>query len=190
MNRRALLCAVVALATIAGVPGCGSKRKPYVATPPGGGPSDSATTGARVVDRGPGDTGTDSGLGSGPGIASEDITSVSGDNGPLTDVHFGFDQATLTEEARAQLEKHAAWLQAHRTVNIRIEGHCDERGTTEYNLALGDQRARVVRDYLVSLGVAPARLNPVSLGKEKPIDPGHGEAAWAKNRRAHFAAVQ
>ena len=68
-----------------------------------------------------------------------------------------------------------------------VEGHCDERGTVEYNLALGDKRARAVRDHLASLGVPEGRLSAISLGKERPKDPGHDEAAWAKNRRAHFA---
>ena len=72
-------------------------------------------------------------------------------------------------------------------MKVTVEGHCDERGTVDYNLALGDQRARAARDYLVSLGVAAERVRVVSLGKERPMDAGHDEAAWAKNRRAHFA---
>ena len=92
----------------------------------------------------------------------------------------------LTDEARAILEKHALWLQNHRSAKVAIEGHCDERGTVDYNLALGEQRARAARDYLVSLGVAGDRLTTVSYGKERPLDPASNEAAWAKNRRAHF----
>ena len=84
------------------------------------------------------------------------------------------------------LEKHALWLQGQRDARVTIEGHCDERGTVEYNLALGEQRARAVRDYLTSLGVAAARLKVVSYGKERPLDPGSDDAARARNRRAHF----
>ena len=90
------------------------------------------------------------------------------------------------DEARSVLEKHALWLQGQRDVRVIVEGHCDERGTVEYNLALGEQRARAVRDYLASLGVAGARLRVVSYGKERPLDPGSDAAAMARNRRAHF----
>ena len=96
------------------------------------------------------------------------------------------DSAALTDEARTILEKHALWLQGQRELRVIVEGHCDERGTVEYNLALGEQRARAVRDYLASLGVAAARLKVVSYGKERPLDPGSDEAAMARNRRAHF----
>jgi peptidoglycan-associated lipoprotein len=106
---------------------------------------------------------------------------------PLADVHFEYDSAALTEEARATLERHALWLQNHRDVRVTIEGHCDKRGTTDYNLALGEQRARSVWDYLVGLGVAADRLRTVSYGKERPLDPADTEEAFARNRRAHFA---
>ena len=115
------------------------------------------------------------------------VSDASGEGGPLADIHFEYDQATLTEEARGILEKHALWMQNHREAKVMVEGHCDERGTVEYNLALGNQRAQVTRDYLASLGVAADRLRTTSYGKERPVDPGHDEAAWAKNRRAHFA---
>ena len=85
------------------------------------------------------------------------------------------------------LARHAEWLKARPAAKVTVEGHCDERGTVEYNLALGDKRAHAVRDYLVSLGVPADRLQAVSYGKERPMDSGHGEAAWAQNRRAHFA---
>ncbi len=110
-----------------------------------------------------------------------------GEGGPLADVHFEYDRANLTDEARATLEKHALWLQGNRNVKVTVEGHCDERGTTEYNLALGEQRARAARDYLASLGVSASRMRTVSYGKERPLDPGDNEQAFAKNRRAHFA---
>jgi peptidoglycan-associated lipoprotein len=115
-----------------------------------------------------------------PGLGEEE-------GGPLEDIHFDFDQATLSDEAQATLRGHAQWIKSHPLLSVTVEGHCDERGTVEYNIALGEKRARVVFDYLVSLGVPATRLLAVSLGKERPLDPGHDEAAWARNRRAHFA---
>ena len=114
------------------------------------------------------------------------INDASGENGPLEDVHFEYDKAVLSDEARAILEKHALWLQNHRTARVTVEGHTDERGTVDYNLALGDKRARTTREYLVGLGVAGDRLTSVSFGKERPLDSASNEQAWAKNRRAHF----
>jgi peptidoglycan-associated lipoprotein len=105
-------------------------------------------------------------------------------------VYFGFDQYDLTEETRRVLQGNANVLQENRDFKVVIEGHCDERGTIDYNLALGEKRARAVRDYLVSLGLSPSRLRIVSYGEERPADPGHGESAWAKNRRAEFRAEQ
>ena len=99
------------------------------------------------------------------------VNDASGEGGPLDDVYFEYDQARLSDEARAILEKHALWLQNHRAAKIAVEGHCDERGTIDYNLALGEQRARATRDYLVNLGVAGDRLTTVSYGKERPLDP-------------------
>ena len=112
------------------------------------------------------------------------------EDSPLADVYFGYDLATLSDEARATLEQHALWLQTNRSVNIVVEGHCDERGTVEYNLALGAQRADTVKEYLVSLGVSSRRLRTVSYGKERPADAGHDERAWARNRRAHFSVAR
>jgi peptidoglycan-associated lipoprotein len=113
-----------------------------------------------------------------------------GEGGPLADIQFEYDRSTLTDAARGTLEKHALWLQSHREARVRVEGHCDERGTTDYNLALGEQRARAAREYLVSLGVAGDRLSTVSYGKERPLDPANNEAAWARNRRDHFSVAQ
>ncbi|OQX62551.1 MAG: peptidoglycan-associated lipoprotein [Desulfococcus sp. 4484_241] len=102
------------------------------------------------------------------------------------DIHFDFDKATLTSEAREILKRKAKWLEENPDASIVIEGHCDERGTTEYNLALGDRRAKAARDFLVDLGISASRIDTISYGEERPLDPGHNEAAWAKNRRAHF----
>ena len=105
-------------------------------------------------------------------------------------IYFGFDQYALTPEARDTLKKHADWLRANRGYVMRIEGHCDERGTNEYNLALGQRRADATKKYLVGLGLDAKRLSTVSYGEEKPLDPGHDEGAWAKNRRAQFAVTK
>jgi peptidoglycan-associated lipoprotein len=124
------------------------------------------------------------------GLAGEDIRGgidVTTEGGPLEDIYFEFDQYSLTEAAKATLARHAEWLKARPAVKVTVEGHCDERGTVEYNLALGDKRARATMEYLVGVGLGQERLSAISLGKERPKDPGHGEEAWAKNRRAHFA---
>lgn len=107
------------------------------------------------------------------------------DNSPLKPVFFHYDSDTLDDEARKVLAENAALLKANGWT-ITVEGHCDERGTAEYNLALGDRRALAARDYLVSLGVPADRLSTVSYGKEFPFDAGHQESSWALNRRAHF----
>lgn len=104
----------------------------------------------------------------------------------LNDVFYAFDKYSLTEESKRALENNAAELKRASDARITIEGHCDERGTKAYNLSLGEKRAKAARDYLTSLGVSGSRITTVSYGKERPFDPGHNEAAWAKNRRAHF----
>ena len=102
------------------------------------------------------------------------------------DVRFDFDKSVLTEDGRKTCEVVADYLTKHPKAKLLIEGHCDERGTAEYNLALGERRATAVMTYLVSLGVPKATLSTISFGEERPLDSGHDEAAWAKNRRAHF----
>ncbi len=104
----------------------------------------------------------------------------------MTDIHFDFDKYVLSAEAREVLKKHAEWLNKNQKVKIVIEGHCDERGTPEYNLALGERRASEAKKYLTELGVVEKRVNTVSYGKERPLDPGHNETAWTKNRRDGF----
>jgi peptidoglycan-associated lipoprotein len=101
-------------------------------------------------------------------------------------IYFEFDSDVLTAEAQAILMRKAEYLQKNPGRRVTVEGHCDERGTTEYNLALGDRRALSVKKYLENLGVAASRMTPVSFGEERPLDPGHDEAAWAQNRRAQF----
>lgn len=102
------------------------------------------------------------------------------------DVFFEFDQFVLSDSAKAVLNKKAKWLKDHPNAKALIEGHCDGRGSTEYNLALGQKRAEAAMQYILALGINPSRVSTISFGKEKPADPGQNEAAWAKNRRAHF----
>jgi len=106
--------------------------------------------------------------------------------GYLKDAFFDTDRYELTPEARTVLESDSAWLQRFPTVEILVEGHCDERNTREYNLALGERRASAVRDYLAFLGVAASRIQIRSYGEERPFALGHDESAWVLNRRAHF----
>lgn len=108
----------------------------------------------------------------------------------LNRIHFDFDQYTLTPEARDILAANAAYIKANPTIKVRIEGYCDERGSDEYNLALGERRALAAMNYLVSLGIPKDRLSTISYGEEMPLDPGHNEAAWAKNRRDEFKVVR
>ncbi|RMF93895.1 MAG: peptidoglycan-associated lipoprotein Pal [Candidatus Schekmanbacteria bacterium] len=104
----------------------------------------------------------------------------------IEDVFFAFDRYDLSEMAKKKLEKNAEVLKKNPSVNVLIEGHCDERGTVEYNLVLGEKRANAAKEYLVNLGVDSSRIDTISYGEERPFDPGHNEIAWAKNRRAHF----
>ena len=105
---------------------------------------------------------------------------------PMRIVYYVYDSAELSAEGRAALDANAAVLKKYPAWTVTIEGHCDERGTAEYNLALGERRAVAAQAYLVALGIPASRVKIVSYGKEFPFDPGHDEAAWAKNRRAHF----
>ena len=110
--------------------------------------------------------------------------------GPLGDVFFDYDSSTLSEPAQTQLQQNAALLQQFIVEKVTIEGHCDIRGTSEYNLALGERRATTAKEYLVRLGVPASRLDTVSFGEERPFDNGNSEEAWAKNRRAHFVLIK
>jgi peptidoglycan-associated lipoprotein len=109
---------------------------------------------------------------------------------PLSMIHFDYDKYFIREDAKPALETNAAWLKKWRSTKILIEGHCDERGTEEYNLALGEKRAKSTVDYLVSLGIPAERMRTISYGKSQPLDLGHDEAAWAKNRRSQFLIIE
>ena len=108
----------------------------------------------------------------------------------LSNIYFEFDSAFLQVQAKEELQKIGTWLSQNPDKTIRIEGNCDERGTDEYNLALGERRAVAAKNYLVSLGVSPKNIVTISFGEEKPADSGHNEEAWAKNRRDEFNIVE
>ncbi len=127
-------------------------------------------------------------------IGSEGIREPGTDNAisegrtsaPFLPVYFDFDRYTIRPDMRDRMEKNAQAMLDHPDIKIEIQGNCDERGTNEYNLALGEKRAKAAKDYLVMMGVSPERISIVSLGEERPLDPGHNEVAWAKNRRDDF----
>jgi len=110
--------------------------------------------------------------------------------GFIKDAYFGYDEAALGADAQAALTDSANWLKRNSQFSLLIEGHCDERGTEQYNLALGDRRANQAKQFLMTLGVDAGRIRTVSYGEERPFDPGHDESAWAKNRRAHLVLVR
>jgi peptidoglycan-associated lipoprotein len=109
--------------------------------------------------------------------------------GPLKDVFFAFDRAELSEEARAVLKENTGWLKTHAAARVQIEGHCDERGAEDYNMALGAKRAQATMEYLTALGVPAARMSTVSYGEEVPACKEHSEECWSKNRRARFVIL-
>ncbi len=110
--------------------------------------------------------------------------------GYIQDIFFDYDKSEIRPDSREKLAKAADWMKAHPESEFLLEGHCDERGTREYNLALGDRRANATRDYLASLGVDAAKLKTISYGKERPFVEGHDESAWSKNRRTHFVLTK
>ena len=119
---------------------------------------------------------------------AKEITVEKTASGPdsLVTVHFGFNDSSLSDEARSAMSSNAEYLGIHKKMRVQIEGHCDERGSTEYNLSLGERRAMSVKNYLVKLGVEPNRLEIISYGEERPAETGASEDVWAQNRRAEF----
>ncbi len=105
---------------------------------------------------------------------------------PFQPIYFDFDSYVIRPDMMERMEYNARVMQEHPDIKVEIQGNCDERGTNEYNLALGEKRAKAARDYLINMGISPDRISIVSLGEEKPLDPGHNEEAWAKNRRDDF----
>jgi len=139
----------------------------------------------------------------GPGVADAGAGAATGQSG-LTDaekqrqamdklganrIYFAFDKSDLSDDSRKTLDEKAALLKSFPGLSMLIEGHCDERGTNEYNMALGERRARAAYEYLVLMGIEANRLSIISYGEEYPVVPGHDEAAWAKNRRDEFKAI-
>lgn len=120
------------------------------------------------------------------GAPSAQPPTTAGKESPLKDVFFDFDKSTIRGDAKSNLNEDLRWLNANPAAQITIEGHCDERGTAEYNLGLGERRAKAAQDYLVAAGINVKRLKTVSFGKERPFVMGHDESAWKWNRRAHF----
>ena len=170
--RRTALRLVLVATAAASLAACASRPKPAPAAPPppppppvAEAPPPPAPVGETVL----------------PG-SERDFVINAGDR-----VYFDFDAYAIRADAQPVLDAQAAWLQKYGAVKVRIEGNCDERGTREYNLALGARRANAVRDYLIAHGVTSDRITTVSYGKEKPIDPGTGEEADAKNRNGHTA---
>jgi len=124
-------------------------------------------------------------------LAAMDVGATFGEPNPedalvLQDIHFDFDQSEIKESEKGILGEINAWLLDHPGTSLMIEGHCDERGTLEYNLALGERRALSIRTYLTGLGTNPERLHTISYGEEQPLATGSDEASWAQNRRGHF----
>jgi peptidoglycan-associated lipoprotein len=187
MNSRLFLS--VAFAAVVASSACAKKAPVVSAPPPPPGPSafPSASNGAGAADErppAPPAVPLDSGVRS-SAIGAGSVQQIN-DSDALKPVLFLYDSDELDEAAKKVLSSNAEMLKANRTWIVTVEGHCDERGSAEYNLALGDRRALAAKNYLVTLGIAADRLRTVSYGKEFPFDPGHEEASWAKNRRAHF----
>lgn len=118
--------------------------------------------------------------------ADEAVSKKAEETGSLLTVHFDFDKYIVKDDDKGVLDKDAAWLKVNASVKVRVEGHADERGEAEYNLALGEKRAVTVKNYLETMGIKNDRVSTISYGTEKPADPGHNEEAWSRNRRAEF----
>ena len=169
MGKRLLCVGIVGLLVAVGGAGCSSKKK-------GAG---AGASGAKLGEEGIDTVGSLEKTKRGQGLGS-------GEQGPLKDISFAFDSYELGDEARAALRENANWLKDNTKEKVELEGHCDERGTVEYNLALGAKRARAARDYLVTLGVSADRLTTISYGEELPLCRDASEQCYARNRRVHF----
>ncbi|MFQ5668145.1 MAG: peptidoglycan-associated lipoprotein Pal [Candidatus Binatia bacterium] len=171
MHKWRLAVAIVAVVVAAGSFGCSAKKK----TGPAG--TEGGTLG-------------EEGLGGGSSLERFKAGKLGVPaQGPLKDVHFAFDSYELDEQSRNVLRDNGKWLRDHPRARVEMEGHCDERGTVEYNLALGAKRARATKEYLVALGVSPEQLTTISYGEELPLCHEHDETCWQQNRRVHFVAA-
>jgi peptidoglycan-associated lipoprotein len=115
---------------------------------------------------------------------------LGGEGGPLSDIHFAYNAYTIEPQDGSILKSNASWLQSNPQSRVQVEGHCDERGSEEYNIALGAKRAQAAKDYLVTLGIPSSRISTISYGKELPLCTEHTESCWAQNRRDHFVVSQ
>lgn len=165
--------AIVLVAVGLAMTGCSSKK----ATP---------LPGANQGAAGMGETGT----GSGSLQQLQNGTLGSGQGGPLADIHFGYNDYTIQPQDGEVLKSNARWLESNPNSRVQVEGHCDERGSEDYNIALGAKRAQAAKEYLTTLGVSASRISTISYGKELPICTENDESCWAQNRRDHFAVSQ
>jgi peptidoglycan-associated lipoprotein len=170
---------LAAIALAAALSACASKPKPAPYAP-----AEPAPSAPRAAPYTPPVQQSDRGGRPAPGSVQDFVINV-GDR-----VYFDFDSYQVRGDAQPILDQQSAWLSRYPAVKVRIEGNCDERGTREYNLALGARRANAVREYLTAHGVSAARIETISYGKERPVDGGTGEEAWAKNRNAHTAITE
>ncbi len=173
MGKRLVGVLALSALIIIGGSGCSSKKKGTEAG------SEGAGTGGM----------NEEGIGTGSSLDRARKGLGPGEGGPLADIHFGFDSYEVDDASRATLQSNGNWMRENLGSKIEIEGHCDERGTVEYNLALGAKRARAAKDYLVALGVTADRLSTISYGEELSLCQEHSEECWARNRRAHFVVV-
>jgi peptidoglycan-associated lipoprotein len=141
-------------------------------------------------DNGLAKTGTESNTGESSLTKMQKGTLGAGENGPLTDIHFGYNTYNIEPQDGSVLKANATWLQGNPQSRVQVEGHCDERGSEEYNIALGAKRAQAAKDYLVTLGIDGSRISTISYGKELPLCTEHDESCWAQNRRDHFVVQQ
>ena len=184
MNRRTSTAMVwtIALVLAAGLVACGPKEEPEPAPM------------MDMADEKPAETvappaAPDTSMDETPSLLDQDLQAIQDTiirQGLLGDVYFDFDKYALRMDARDRLRKNAEFMKSYPMLEFGLEGHCDERGTNEYNLALGERRANAAKDYLVSLGVSASQVRTISYGEEKPFCAGHDESCWQKNRRGHF----
>ena len=188
MRTRWGMLAVIAVLAVIGLAACGKKVPPVARPIPP--PPPPTTEEAPAKPTAPPEPVKEAAVVTPAPVKDDTMSSRSLDDlnrdSPLKPVFFDYDSAGLSAEAQKALNGNADFLKKYATWVVTIEGHCDERGTAEYNLALGERRAVAARTYLISLGISADRLKTVSYGKEFPFDPGHDDAAWAKNRRDHF----
>ncbi len=180
--KQSLKAGSITLAALAFVVACSPKPKPAPPTAPTPVSTPTVVTVEPVATPAPMPT---------PKVDVDSIAGLSMDklSGMLKPAFFDYDKADIRGDARDALSGNATWLKKYSSVQFTIEGHTDERGTAQYNLALGDRRANAAKDYLVSLGVDASRIKTVSYGKERPFATGHDEDSWQKNRRAHFVVT-